>query len=134
MKKGFSLVMGALALSIVIFYLAACQKANNTRPQILLYKSALYLATDTTLKAGTTFNVYVTASKAGVDQILKYGLITRTVNDTIDTLQVMNLSTQYLSQPYSYMVKDSGTVERYTFSVTQTNDLRADTSINITVN
>ncbi len=128
-------ILCTLVLCALVVFFSSCLKSNNTPPDVTLYGTTVYVSNDTTLKHGTIFSVFLTARKAGTEQLLTSGKISVKVNDQPDSvIQNMNLYTTFFNQFYSYKAGDSGTVTRYTFSFGQLNGLTGDTSITITSN
>lgn len=117
-------IVSLSVLAVVAAFLltvTSCESGGNHTPTIcfrITTDSVSYQSSYLTLPRDTTFNLYVAASKTGPDGILKTFKITKSVNGGADsTLIDANVTTQYYSQFYTYKTGDSGTVEKYTFTI-----------------
>jgi hypothetical protein len=137
MNKGkMGKMFGAAALIAAVCVLICCSSCGNKNltnpPLVYLVNNPGYLVDDTILAHGTTFSVWVYASKRGLDDLLETGQIVRSVNGGPDsTLGSMKFVATLFSQIYSYQAGDSGTTTRYTFIFGNQNGVVDSTSINI---
>ena len=134
MKKTLLIVLGAVCLTAIALQFSSCGKEENTPPNLsFAIDSTRYIAKDTALLHGTTFNVGIKASKTGTEGLLSSLTVGRSRNGSADSLiQQMNFVQQSFFQFYTYKTPDSGNVERYTFAVTKKDGLSNSISLAIT--
>lgn len=126
------LFMGGL-LAGIIFSFSSCKKEGTNPPVITFSQSEGYVYEDTALYHGTTFTFWVFATKMGTSDLVESGKITRSINGGPDTvLQSMSFVQSQFSQYYSYVARDSGTIEKYTFTFANQNGASSSSSITIT--
>ena len=132
MKKRAIFGLISVGVLFLIVYLSSCQKNDTTPPAINFSNASVYTYEDTTLAQGTVFTIYVSASKAGVDQHLDTGIISYSLNGSPDSVvQTMRLSSVQFNQYYSYKAGLAGNKEKYTFTFGQTNGLFNSKSVTI---
>ena len=136
LKKYSGFYVVAMVAAVVLF-VSSCGKDDNPEPKILLERPAstvYYIASDTSLYRGTIYNVQVKADRTGPDGFLKSFKITRSINGGADsTIIDAEINTLLFRQGYSFMAGDSGTIERYTFTVGNAEGKTASVAYNDTV-
>jgi hypothetical protein len=117
MKKAVLFGVCCLLIGFLMFTSGGC-KVNLTNPPYVQLDTIIgYVYTDTTLPQGSDASFFVFAARAGNDDILTTGRITRSINGGPDTtLLNMNLATTQFSNPYSFNLGPNGNKERYTFT------------------
>ncbi len=127
MQKNIVSLSVIAVITAILFTVSSCESGGNHTPTIcfrITTDSVSYQSSYLTLPRDSTFNLFIAASKTGPDGILKTFKITKSVNGGADTtLMDANVTTQYYSQFYTYKAGDSGTVERYTFTIGNSENL-----------
>lgn len=133
MKKAIVSTLVGLAITVSMINLTSCGKETTTPPTIAFVAGSGNVAKDTSLYRGTTFRLAINAYKTGPNDLLTSCKIYRSINGGADsTIQEMNFVTQSFSNFYSYQAGDSGTIERYTFTIAEQNGLSSSVSVTIT--
>ena len=100
-----------------MFSSGGCKVNLSNPPYVQLDTIIGFVYTDTTLPQGSDASFYVFAARAGNDDIITSGLITRSINGDPDSVLVkMTLATTQFSAPYSFNLGPNGNKERYTFT------------------
>lgn len=127
MSKNIVSLFAAVVIAVILFAVSSCDTGGDHHPTIcfrIRTDSVSYKSSYLTLPRDTVFTVYAQASKTGPDGMLKTFKVTKSVNGGADsTLIDANITTLYYSQYYTYKAGDSGSVEKYTFTVGNTEDL-----------
>jgi len=127
MQKNIVSLSVVAVIAAILFTVTSCESGGNHTPTIgfrITTDSVSYKSSYLTLPRDTIFNVYPQASKTGPDGMLKTFKITKSINGGADrTLLDVNVTTQYYSQFYTYKAGDSGTIEKYTFTIGNSENL-----------
>ncbi len=130
-NKVISLYFATISIGFILLF-SSCDGEKKTPPTIAFTKGSAFVYTDTALAHGTVFNIGINASKTGTEGLLSSCKISRSINGGADsTIQDITLVTQYFSHYYSYVAGDSGTTERYTFTVTKNDGLSNSVSVTV---
>lgn len=133
MKNTFASVFVSVVMAAILLGINSCGKEKSTQPVIEFISGSRYISSDTSLLHGTVFNIGISAVKTGSEGLLSSCTIARSINGGADsTLQEMTFLTQTFIQVYNYKAADSGTVERYTFTVSKLDGYTNSVSLTVT--
>ena len=136
MSRSDFVVVVVVLLTGIMVYFSSCKVRNETNPpEVSFINNVGFVYADTTLYRGTNFTIWVFATKAGLNDLLESGKITRRINNGPDTtLTTFTFVSTQFSQYYSYILGDSGTATTYTFTFGNENGVTTSDSVKITAN
>ena len=127
MRKPLVVVFVFAAVCSALCILSSCDKGGDHHPTICFRvrsDSVSYSSSYLRLPHDTIFTVRLNASKTGTDGMLQSFKITKSVNGGADSVLLdARVTTVYLDKYYSYSAGDSGNIERYTFTIGNTEGL-----------
>lgn len=124
---------------VLLLCIASCEKDEGKKPNIAFKTTVGYTSSNVSLAAGTAVLVGINASKAEDKDVLKTYNVSKTVNGGASTSLVTTSLTGTQGDSYSadypiLVASTSGTVEVYTFTVTNRDGITNSVSLTVTTN
>ncbi|MEP6512909.1 MAG: hypothetical protein ABJA79_03515 [Parafilimonas sp.] len=135
-------ILSFISVVILLCAIASCKKSQDpmNKPSIAFKTGAGYTSSDTTVSAGDTVLVGITASKAATEtqDVLKTFNVSESINGgaetTIYTHALTGTEGDSFDIDLNIVTATAGTTEKYTFTVVNRDGLINSVSLTLTVN